>query len=278
MMEKLPDILTDGDLRLRPLTAADLTVVTAHFNDIRITRWLAAVAQPFGPEAARELLAHGTYPGENLRVIEHHDRIVGGLCVGTSLWYWLAPEFWRQGLMRRALKLIITARFIGAAPPLTATAHVENTASRELLTGLGFSIFPAPRRMFFHSTQTSESCRDYVMAPEQWHLLHPLTFRAGNLSFRPARQQDTPALAQMLSTAGPGPWPETESLTGFIEEHRYRGSGQGLFVMSDDNRRNVGMALLTITGPQLCFLSEVEDIRHRVQVMDGLASILHTWS
>ncbi|AHD09161.1 GNAT family N-acetyltransferase [Phaeobacter gallaeciensis] len=277
-MGNLPDILTDGDLRLRPMSADDLTLVTAHFNDKRVTRWLAAVAQPFGPEAAHELLAHGMHSGENLRVIEYHGRLVGGLCIGASLWYWLAPEFWRQGLMRRALELVITARFTSTAPPLIATAHAENTASRELLTGLGFSISPAPRRMFFHGTETSEPCRDYVMAPEQWHLLHPLTFRAGDLSFRPARQQDTPVLAQMLTAAGPVPWPEREALPGFIEEHRYRGAGQGLFVMSDSNRRSVGMALLTVADPQLCFLSEGEDNRYRVQVMDDLARTFATRS
>jgi len=272
MMDSLPDILTEGDLRLRPLTAADLTVVTGHFNDIRIARWLAAVARPFGSEAAHQLLAHGAHPGENLRIIEYQDRMAGGLCIGASLWYWLAPEFWRQGLMRRALKLAVAARFASAGPPLSATCHAENIASRTLLTGLGFSLCPAARRMFFHGTQTSEPCRDYVMAPEQWHLLYPPTFMAGNLSLRPARQQDAQTLARMLPTTGSGPWPESEALPGFIEEHRYRGPGQGLFVISDDNRRSVGMIFLTITGPRLCFLSEAEDIRYRAQVMNGLAS------
>ncbi|MBY6141976.1 GNAT family N-acetyltransferase [Leisingera daeponensis] len=272
MMDSLPEILTKGDLRLRPLTAADQTVVTGQFNDIRVARWLAAVAQPFGPEAARQLLAHGAHPGENLRIIEYQNKVAGGLCIGASLWYWLAPEFWRQGLMRRALKLAITARFANAGPPLIATCHADNTASRALLTGLGFSLCPAARRMFFHGTQTSEPCLDYVMAPEQWHLLHPLILLAGNLSLRPARQQDAPTLARMLPTTKSAHWPESEALPGFIEEHRYRGPGQGLFVISDDNRRSVGMALLTKTGPRLCFLSEAEDIRYRVQVMDGLAS------
>lgn len=270
-MIALPDILTEGDLRLRPLTEADLTDVTGHFNDTRVARWLAAVPRPFGSEAARDLLAHGAHPGENLRVIENHDVVVGGVCIGASLWYWLAPEFWRRGLMRRALTLAIASLFARAGPPVSATCHVENAASRALLTGLGFAPCPVKRRMFFHGPQTSEPCLDYLLAPEQWHLLHPPTIAAGNLSLRPARQKDAAMLALMLPTPASGPWPENDALPGFIETYRYRRPGQGLFVVVDDNRRSIGMALLTATDQQLRFLSEAEDIRHRAQVIHGLA-------
>lgn len=183
-MESLPDILTNGDLHLRPITDADLPSVTEHFNDTRVARWLAAIAQPFGPEDAHALLAHGAHTGENLRIIEHGGDMAGGLCIGASLWYWLAPAFWRKGLMRRALTLAIAARFAQTGPPITATCHVDNVASGALLTGLGFAPSPAKRRMFFHGSQSSEPCRDYVLAPEQWHLLHPPTFTAGTLSLR----------------------------------------------------------------------------------------------
>lgn len=213
-MDKITDRLTDGDLHLRPLDKADLTAITGHFNDARVARWLAAVARPFGPEAAQELLEHAAHPGESLRVIELGGKVAGGLCIGASLWYWLAPEFWRQGLMRRALKLAIAARFANMGPPVTATCHADNMASRALLTGLGFSRCPAKRRMFFHGTQTSEPCCDYVMSPEQWHLLYPPVFAAGVLSLRPARQQDAPALAQMLPVRDKGPWPTVKNCPG----------------------------------------------------------------
>ncbi|MDK3075023.1 GNAT family N-acetyltransferase [Sedimentitalea sp. JM2-8] len=272
-MGALPNILTDGDLRLRPLVREDLAPVTGHFNDARVSRWLAAVVQPFGPEAAHELLAHGAHPGENLRIVEHQGVLAGGLCLGASLWYWLAPEFWRRGLMRRALTRAVAARFTTTAPPLVATCHVDNSASRALLTGLGFSLCPAKRRMFFHGTQTSEPCRDYLLAPEQWHLLHPPCFTAGDLSLRPATQKDAPTLALMLPTTGHGPWPACEALPGFIEEHRCRCPGQGLFVIADDNRRNIGMALLGANVPQLRFQSEAEDIRYRAQILHGLTTV-----
>lgn len=270
-MGRFPDIVTDGDLHLRPLIHADLTLVSRHFNDERVSRWLAAVVQPFGPEAAQDLLTHSSDPGENLRIIEYQGKVTGGLCIGASLWYWLAPEFWHQGLMRRALTLALAARFASAVPPLIGTCHEDNLASRALLSGLGFSLCPAAKRMFFHSTQKSEPCRDYLIASEQWHLLHPPVFAAGEVTLRPAQQKDARTLAFMLPTSKGGPWPEHEALPDFIERHRYRGLAQGLFVIVDENRRNIGMVLLAADELHLCFLLQADDIRHRGRVIDGLA-------
>ena len=122
--------------------------------------------------------------------------------------------------------------------------------------------------MFFHSTQKSERCRDYVMAPEQWHLLHPPSIVAGSAKLRPARQKDIPTLARILPAAGPNttPWPKTEALPAFIETHRFRGRSQGLFVVMDENRRTVGMALIQGSNGQVCFLSEEDGARHRAGV------------
>lgn len=270
-MNEIPELLEDDGLRLRPLIKADLPEIARHMNDDRVCGWLAAVSQPFN---ATELLRHSLHPNETLRVIELAGDVVGGLCIGASLWYWLTPDHWGRGLMRRALTLAIASHFArSAAPPLVATCHSDNTASRALLTRLGFALCPIGRRMFFHGTQRAEPCEDYLMAPEQWHLLHPPRLsldRLGGITLRPAQQKDAPTLSHMLPHAGREPWPEAEALPAFIEAHRFRGPARGLFVIEDNTRRNIGMVLFDQDGPHLRFLSREDETRHRATVDSAL--------
>lgn len=274
MMSDFPDVLQQDDLRLRPLTEQDLPEVAAQIGDSRVAPWLATVAQPFDAAAANALLAHSRHPGEDLRLIERDGAVAGGICMGHALWYWLAPTYWGQGLMQRALLLAVAARFARPAPPLIATCHEDNSASRAVLSRLGFAPSPIGRKMFFHSTQRAEPCRDHLMAPEQWHLLHPPSVTAGSATLRPARQQDAATLARMLprASAGAAPWPEAEALPDFIEAHRFRGSPQGIFVIEDDNRRSVGVALIHEDGGHVCFLSEEDEARHRAIVETALGA------
>lgn len=266
-MDEFPALLKDRELSLRRLAERDLPVLAGQLNDPGVARWLAAVTQPFDPA---ELMRHAQHPGEHLRVIEQSGRVIGGLCIGAALWYWLTPDCWGQGLMQRALRCTIAARFARPAPPILATCHEDNAASRALLARLGFAPCPTDRRMFFHGTQSSEPCRDYLMAPEQWHLLHPPSLPAGCATLRPAGQKDAPTLAHMLPRAGEEPWPEADSLPEFIETHRFRGGAQGLFVIVDDCRRTCGMALI---GPELAlrFLTEQDAARHGAAVSAALA-------
>lgn len=273
-MERHADVLDDGDLRLRPITASDIPAISEQLSDLRVARWLAAVPHPFTSAAAEEVLAFGLHPGENLRMIEQAGAPLGGLCIGSSLWYWLTPDRWGEGHMRRALRMAITAHFARSAPPLIATCHVENAASRGLLGSFGFAPRPANRRMFFQSTRKAEPCKDYFLAPEQWHLLNPPEFTSGQTVLRPAQQKDTPALARMLPCARPDPWPDPEALPAFVEKHRFRGPVRGLFVIVDDNRRTVGMALIGKDGFSICFASPEDDARHRADAEIALSSRL----
>lgn len=262
-MQELPDVLEDGDLTLRPPARSDLSDLSRQLNDGRVARWLAAVSQPFD---AGELLEHEQDPGESVRLIERDAKVIGGLCIGGSLWYWLEPDHWRQGVMRRALRLAMAARFSQPAPPLYATCHVDNVASCALLSDLGFARLPTRRRMFFHGTRTSESCRDYLMAPEQWHLLNPPKLVADTAVLRPARQNDAAALTHMLPGRDHDSWPDANALPDFIETHRFRGNATGLFVVVDKDRRTVGMALVDNGRPKLRFLDATEASRHSASV------------
>ncbi|WP_417205150.1 GNAT family N-acetyltransferase [Antarctobacter sp.] len=270
-MDGFPDTLEQDELLLRPPTEADLPDIAHQLGDPRIAPWLATVAQPVDAQQARALLIHGQHPGEEVRLICRDNSVLGALCIGAALWYWLDPNHWRGGIMKRALTLAIHARFARPAPPLVATCHEDNAPSRALLCQLGFAPYPIGRRMFFQGTQRAEPCRDYLLAPEQWHLLHPPKIAAGQATLRPARQSDAATLARMLPRAGTGPWPEAETLPAFIETHRFRGAREGLLVIEDDTRRSIGMALIAHGGPALCFLSDADERRHRAGVEAALA-------
>ncbi|MAC81602.1 MAG: hypothetical protein CML66_26475 [Rhodobacteraceae bacterium] len=272
-MPHFPDLIDTGGLRLRPLTRADIDTdidtIARQLRDPRVGRWLAAVAQPFGAAEAKALLDHADQDDVHLRGIERDGKLVGCLCIGATLWYWLAPEQFAQGIMRQALTAAIAARFATPAPPITATCHEDNAASRALLQRLGFGLSPARRRMFFHGTGRAEPCRDYILAPEQWHLLRPPAIDIAGLTLHPARQTDMAVLARVPSA--PGPWPDGATLAGFIETHRFRGAGHGLFVIRDGNRRDIGLALVHAGETAVCFVSAEDDSRHRTHVEAALA-------
>ena len=269
-MDQFPEVLTDKELTLRPLALADLTAITSQLNDERVAPWLAAVSRPFDPSV---LLEHDQHPGEHVRAIVQSGQILGGLCIGSTLWYWLAPDHWGQGHMRRALMLALSARFRHAAPPLTATCRQTNDASRALLLRLGFAQHPAPRCLFFHGTERSEPCHDFVLAPEQWHLLHPPIIPAGSATLRPAVQKDAPTLELIFQRQREDIWPIASCLSIFIETHRFRGGVQGLFVVIDDIRRTIGAALIDDGGTHLCFLEDGDSERHRNSVAKALSAL-----
>lgn len=275
-MSAFPAILENARFCLRPLERGDLPHIVRQLSDDRIARWLAAVPQPFGPDEAEAILEHGRQPGEHLRALLVEDALAGCICLGSALWYWLDPAYWRQGLMQSALNTVMAAYFAGPAPPLLASCRTDNTASRGLLAGLGFAQCPCARRMYFQSTGTSQDCTDYLMAPEQWHLLHPPRFELGTIGLRPARQRDAALLARMLPKGRHGPWPTPEDVPQFIEANRFRGASEGLFVVEDENRRGIGMALLAASGaPSMCFLSLEDAQRHAASLTDALAGGLN---
>tara|TARA_R110001583_G_scaffold195257_2_gene371129 strand:+ start:200855 stop:201751 length:897 start_codon:yes stop_codon:yes gene_type:complete len=259
------------DFVLRQVQKKDLPTLIQQLNDPRIAPWLAALPQPFGPSDVDALLAHGQHPDEHLFIVEHGGAVAGCLCIGASLWYWLDPAFWGRGLMHQALERAVTAHFAALAPPLSATCHTDNAASQTLLTRLGFSPAPTLRKMFFQSTQSAEFCRDFVMTPEQWHLLHPPLIALNDVCLRPAEQKDAVTLVRMLPHAGSPIWPAPETIRAFIETHRFRGPPRGLFVILDAHRRSLGMALLTENTPALRFLSEEDATRHQDQISAALA-------
>ena len=69
------------------------------------------------------------------------------------------------------------------------------------------------------------------------------------------------------------PWPAAKDLFCFIERHRYREAGRGLFVIDDDMGRSIGMALIGAGAPQSRYLSEEDATRHRAAIEAALQSV-----
>ncbi len=267
-MDHFPDTLDLGDARLRPLTTGDRKEVCRQLSDPHTARWLASVAQPFGPADYDELIGYAHEADVHLRAIEAQGHLAGCLCVGATLWFWLEPDHRGMGLMHRALTAALKARFACPASPVVATSHQDNSASRHLLTRLGFALSPVPRRMFFQGVGRSEPCRDYLMAPEQWHLLHPPLVDLDPLRLRPAIQKDAAVFARMRP--GQERAPDPDDLSAFIERHRFRGGGSGLFAVLDEHRCCIGMALAD-GHASLWFLTDEDDARHRTRLLAALA-------
>ncbi|MBY6122377.1 GNAT family N-acetyltransferase [Mameliella alba] len=266
-----PARLVAEEFCLRPMSEGDLPEAVRQLSDERVAPWLAAVAQPFGPTEAQALLEHSQHPGEHLRIIEIQGAAAGCICLGAGLWYWLDPAFQGRGVMSAALHLALAEWFSRPAPPLLAACRTDNAASLSLLARLGFARCPGSRRMFFQTSGRSHPCHDFLMAPEQWHLLNPPRYDLDGLSLRPARQKDVPMLALMLPGATP-PWPTAEALPGFVERHRFRGAASGLFVIEDKLDRSIGMALMVAGDPPaLAFLSSDEANAHADLVEQALA-------
>lgn len=269
-MREFPSEFAIGDIRLRPLCDTDLPQVAAQLSNREITQWLAAVPAEFGPAEAEALKSHSLSAGEELRVIEVGGALAGCLCIGAGLWYWLDQPFQGRGIMKAALGAALKAWFSGPVPPLLAMCRSSNTASRGLLTRLGFSQSPNTGRMFFQSIGRADVCHQYIMTPEQWHMLHPPIWKLASLTLKPAQQKDAQILARMLPV-GENTWPTTEALPNFIETHRVRCPRVGLFKIEDQHTRCIGLLLCTPDAPpEVLFLSDIEAQRHTGEITGQL--------
>ncbi|ETA52074.1 GNAT family N-acetyltransferase [Ponticoccus alexandrii] len=271
-MNVFPETIATDEIRMRPLVTGDTPTILRQLGDPDTARWMAAVKHPFGLAEAEEIQAIGQDPERRLRVIERGGVMIGCFCLIPDLWFWMDPAFRGQGLMSRALHAAITAHFATLAPPLLAICREDNQASRAVLTSLGFSRKRQGRRMFFQSEGRALPCLGHVMTPEQWMALNPPVQLCGPATLRPATQRDAPGLVHLLPRRGEDVgWPAPEALSGFIEEHRCRQPGRGLFVVMDDHRRLVGMVLRsgTVTGA-VRFLSPKDAERYMPHLVTAL--------
>ena len=135
--------LRDGDLTLRPLTAADIPALcelaSAHADALRLMG-----TPPNTPDYYRAALDD---PTQMAFVIEVGGKLAGstrygdiraahsGLEIG---WTWLTPEHWRTGVNRRMKRLLLAHAFeVMGMERVQLKTDILNTRSQRAIEGIG---------------------------------------------------------------------------------------------------------------------------------------------
>lgn len=139
--------------RLRPFSPADREDLAELANDLRIWRNLTdQFPHPYGPSEADEWIELCANEGEQTRnfAIEVDGHLVGsigfdlldGERTGTcNVGYWIAIDFWNQGIATEALRALIAyAVDAFAVRRLQATVFGWNPASGRVLEKCGFRL------------------------------------------------------------------------------------------------------------------------------------------
>lgn len=133
-------------LTLRPVEEKDAEAMAILANDSRIAERLARLPHPYSLKDAYQFITYcqnGLMKGAfvNLAIIRTKDqRFMGMIGLEEDLGYWLGVEFWGQGFGKEAMKAFVQfCFFVLNRETLTASALVENTPSRKIFEGLGFS-------------------------------------------------------------------------------------------------------------------------------------------
>ena len=145
--------ITDGEIRLRLHSEADLEELIEAVQDPEIPRW-TRIPSPYGDSEARQWLeqeGHLRKGAEGLGTLvvdAETDRLLGGIGLVHIDWedsrcelgYWLAADGRRRGVMTRAVGLL--SRWIFENLPLeriSILAAVENARSRAVAERAGFT-------------------------------------------------------------------------------------------------------------------------------------------
>ncbi|NKB29714.1 MAG: GNAT family N-acetyltransferase [Rhodobacteraceae bacterium] len=96
--------ITTDRLILRPFKAADADVVVACLNDFQVSRWLSRIAHPFTHADLVLFNPDGSTMWPARVAITLDGSVVGGMGALDELGYWLAPEFWGQGIATEAAR------------------------------------------------------------------------------------------------------------------------------------------------------------------------------
>lgn len=147
------DDLTDGGVRLRPATEADVAAITRICQDVEIQRW-NRVPSPYSESDARHWVAesrrardHGEGFEGMLAVDAATDAVLGAMGVAVDprdlvgeVAYWVAPDARGRGVATHGTRLVCRLAFAQLdAQRLTLLAAVDNPASNRVALRLGFT-------------------------------------------------------------------------------------------------------------------------------------------
>ncbi|KAI8606506.1 acyl-CoA N-acyltransferase [Dissophora ornata] len=148
-------------IQLGPLLPSDKDALLEYLNDVRIHQWLYGPPNPYKPEDADfwingrvdRMTANGTPLNFCFRDMARGGKAIGSVGVsnesddrldGDDTGYWLAPEYHGQGLMAKALKMMLRKVSIDEVGKRKFNSHAfeGNWASRRTLEKAGFVYQP----------------------------------------------------------------------------------------------------------------------------------------
>ena len=140
-------------LRLRPFRDGDLADLVALAGNRAVSRWLAAMPNPYAEAHGRDWIAHvrrdhaGGRPRSFAIALKAFDRLIGGggldghpgdASTEPALGYWLGEPYWGKGYGREAVAALIDYGFrVLGLETIRAHADPANRASQKLLLDCG---------------------------------------------------------------------------------------------------------------------------------------------
>lgn len=158
---------------LRPWRREDVEDVLRYANNDKIARNLRNIfPYPYIRTDAEKFIESCVAADETrqmFRAIEAEGRAVGSIALSrggdvyartAELGYWLAEEFWGQGIMTQAVRQICEEGFElwDDLVRIYAEPFAHNTASRRVLEKAGFTLEGVLRRSVFKRNEVCDSC------------------------------------------------------------------------------------------------------------------------
>ena len=164
--------VSDGDVRLRLMTEADIPALVEACRDPEVARW-TRIPDDYTEQNARGWLrqeADGRVRGELLGLLvvdARDDGLLGSVGLVRADWqesrceigYWMARESRRRGIGTRAVQLLCEWAFENLPfERLEIHAEPENGASRRLAEAAGFTFEGVLRSYFLNKGVRRDAC------------------------------------------------------------------------------------------------------------------------
>lgn len=223
--------------RFRP---GDIPAVYDAMQDWQVVRWLKVVPWPYRMADAEVFV-------KEIADVETHairlgGRLVGAIHCGADLGYWLARDYWGQGIMPRAARQVLAAHFASGGGAVEASYHIGNARSAGVLHRLGFTE-TGRVRYFSRPRQQEIDAITLRLTPDAYGLQQPWVIDTARTRIEPMTATDAPALRAIVTRPETGrmlfifpPDLSDAGAAAIIEENRWRGGRPVRLAIRQDGR------------------------------------------
>jgi len=147
----VPQAVIETDrFSLRPIQDSDAGLLAMYLGDARVAEMTKVIPHPLPPEYVENMIERATAPErvDDFWAIDGsafgHAEVMGVIKMTrldrnqSELRYWVAPAFWRTGIVTQAVGAILTANPQGACD-IYAEVFQDNPTSARVLTNAGFA-------------------------------------------------------------------------------------------------------------------------------------------